>query len=228
MKTVAFVPIKLNSERFPGKNLKRFSDGTPLVTLVLNKLVLLKNRGVLDKVYCYCSDETIIPYLPEGGEVEFLKRPKFLDDKTTKGRLIYEEFVKTVQADVYLLEHVTTPLVTVEHIADCVNHVKSGEYESAFTAKRIQTFFWKNGKPFNFDLFNPPRTQDMEPFYIETTSTFVFSRKWFEKNHSRTSYNPYMCEVSEIEAVDIDYSDDFEIADAIYMTQARKENNSDE
>ncbi len=71
MKTVAFVPIKLNSERFPGKNLKRFSDGTPLVTLVLNKLVLLKNRGVLDKVYCYCSDETIIPYLPEGGRLSF-------------------------------------------------------------------------------------------------------------------------------------------------------------
>ena len=28
MKTVAFVPIKLNNERLPGKNLKKFSDGT--------------------------------------------------------------------------------------------------------------------------------------------------------------------------------------------------------
>ncbi len=28
---------------------------------------------------------------------------------------------------------------------------------------------------------------------------------------------PYICEISEIEARDIDYQDDFDIADAIYM-----------
>ena len=43
-------------------------------------------------------------------------------------------------------------------------------------------------------------------------------------NHSRTSENPYMCEVEEIEAVDIDYAEDFEIADAIYMNQLKKGN----
>ena len=220
MKTVAFVPIKLNNERLPGKNIKEFGDGTPLINVVLKKLVQLKEDKTLDEIYVYCSDEAIIPYLPEG--VQFLQRPKFLDEKTTKGRLIYEEFVKTIEADVYLLEHVTTPLVTVEHIKDCVDHVKSGEYESAFTAKKMQTFFWKNGKPLNFDLYNPPRTQDMEPFYIETTSTFVFSRESFLRNHSRTSENPYMCEVEEIEAVDIDYAEDFEIANAIYMNQLKK------
>lgn len=222
MKTVAFVPIKLNNERLPGKNIKQFGDGKPLINVVLDKLVQLKHDGTLDDIYVYCSDESIISYLPE--EVVFLKRPKFLDDKMTKGRVIYEEFVKTVDADVYVLEHVTTPLITVEHIKDCVEHVKSGEYESAFSAKKIQTFFWKDGKPFNFDLYNPPRTQDMEPLYIETTSTFVFSKESFLKNHSRTAPNPYMCLVSEVEAVDIDYEDDFELANAIYLNQ-RKEIN---
>ena len=31
MKTVAFVPIKLNNERFPGKNVKPFTGGKPLI-----------------------------------------------------------------------------------------------------------------------------------------------------------------------------------------------------
>ncbi|MCR4695279.1 MAG: CMP-N-acetylneuraminic acid synthetase [Pseudobutyrivibrio sp.] len=220
MKTVAFVPIKLNNERLPGKNIKEFYDGTPLIKLVLNKLVKLLDDNTVDEVYVYCSDEAIIPYLPEG--VKFLQRPAFLDEKTTKGRLIYEEFVKTVEADVYLLEHVTTPLVKVAHIKDCVDHVKSGEYESAFTAKKMQTFFWKGGEPLNFDLFNPPRTQDMEPFFIETTSTFVFTRDSFLRNHSRTSPNPYMCEVEEIEAIDIDYAEDFELADLVYKMKKEK------
>ena len=34
MKTVAMIPIKLNNERVPGKNLKQFSDGTPLIKLI--------------------------------------------------------------------------------------------------------------------------------------------------------------------------------------------------
>ena len=34
MKTVAFVPIKLNSERTPGKNIKPFFDGNTLVQMI--------------------------------------------------------------------------------------------------------------------------------------------------------------------------------------------------
>ena len=78
MKTVAFVPIKLNNERLPGKNLKKFSDGTPLVKIILNKLAALKG-DCIDKVYCYCSSKEIVAYLPDG--VEWLQRPIFLDDK---------------------------------------------------------------------------------------------------------------------------------------------------
>lgn len=29
MKTVVLLPIKLNNQRVPGKNIKKFSDGTP-------------------------------------------------------------------------------------------------------------------------------------------------------------------------------------------------------
>ena len=34
MKVVAMIPIKLNNERVPGKNIKKFSDGTPLMSLI--------------------------------------------------------------------------------------------------------------------------------------------------------------------------------------------------
>ena len=33
MKTVALIPIKLGSKRVPGKNIKPFFDGTPLMHL---------------------------------------------------------------------------------------------------------------------------------------------------------------------------------------------------
>ena len=49
MRTVAFIPIKLNNERTPGKNTKRFKDGTPLVYFVQKALIQVKEKGNLDR-----------------------------------------------------------------------------------------------------------------------------------------------------------------------------------
>lgn len=213
MKTVAFVPIKLNNERLPGKNLKQFSDGTPLVEVILNKLVSLIG-DCIDEVYCYSSSEEIVEFLPEG--VEWLQRPTFLDDKYCKGRAIYEEFVKTIDSDIYVLCHATAPFTTTEHIKECIQAVQSGKYSSAFAGRKLQTFFWQDGKPFNFDLGNPPRTQDMKPFYTENPSPYVFTKEEFAINHARSGLNPYIAECGAVECVDIDNADDFELADAVY------------
>lgn len=213
MKTVAFVPIKLNNERLPGKNLKKFSDGTPLVHIIFEKLVSLRG-DCIDEVYCYCSSPEIKTYLPEG--VQWLRRPTFLDDRLCKGRLIYEEFVKAVEADVYVLCHATAPFTTVDHIKECIEAVQSGRYTSAFAGRKFQTFFWKDGKPFNFDLGDPPRTQDMEAFYAENPSPYVFTKEVFDTYHARSGFDPYICECSPVECVDIDDAEDFEFADAIY------------
>lgn len=213
MKTVAFVPIKMNNERLPGKNTKCFSDGTPLVRVITEKLAALKG-DCIDEVYCYCSNPEIKQYLPEG--VEFLERPTFLDDKFCKGRAIYEEFVKTVDADVYILCHATAPFTTTAHIKECIEAVQQGKASSAFAGQKHQTFFWKDGKPFNFDLSNPPRTQDMEAFYTENPSPYVFTKECFAETHARCGLNPYIVECDAAECVDIDNADDFELADAVY------------
>lgn len=213
MKTVAFVPVKLNNERTPGKNIKRFTDGTPLIHFVQQSLLKLK-KSCIDEIYVYCSDEAVVPYLLDG--VLFLRRPEYLDKKEVKGTQIYEEFVNTIGADVYVLAHATSPFILPEHIEDCVKKVQLGEYDSAFCAKKIQNFLWKNKQPLNFELNNPLRTQDMEPIYMELSTPYVFTRDLFKKYHSRSGIQPYICECSEVETIDIDYPEDFELADIIY------------
>ena len=86
MKTVAFVPIRLNSKRVTGKNLKPLG-GKPLMCHVLD--TLSKVSGI-DEVYVYCSSEEIIRYLPEG--VKFLKRPEYLAAATRAKDYILEHF----------------------------------------------------------------------------------------------------------------------------------------
>lgn len=215
MKTVAFIPIKLNNERTPGKNIKPFADGTPLMNFVQKSLLLLKEEGVIDEAYVFCSDEAVKDYILEG--ISFLQRPKFLDCKETKGTEIYETFVNMVEADVYVLAHATSPFVTSAHIKECIKAVQSEKYDSAFCAKEIQNFLWKNGVPMNFTLNDPPRTQDMEPIYMEQSTPYVFTKETFMQYHARTGLKPYICACSEIECVDIDYPEDFEMANILYM-----------
>lgn len=112
MKTVAFVPIRLNSKRVVGKNLKILGD-KPLMCYILDTLANIK---AIDEVYVYCSQESIKKYLPKN--VKFLKRPEFLDRDETLGKEIYEEFTKTIDADIYVLAHTTSPFMkkdTVEN-----------------------------------------------------------------------------------------------------------------
>lgn len=212
MKTIAFVPIRLNSKRVVGKNLKMLGD-KPLMCYILDTLASVKG---IDEVYVYCSQESVKKYLPKG--VQFLKRPEFLDRDETLGKEIYEEFTKTIDADVYVLAHTTSPFMKKETVENALDMVMNGGYDSAFSCEKVQTFTWYDGKPLNYDLKEIPRTQTIEPVYVETSAFFMFKRDIWKVHKQRIGFKPYMAEVNKIEGVDIDWPEDFEFAEKILGT----------
>ena len=164
MKTAAFVPIRLNSQRVSGKNLRPLS-GSPLMCHILRTLTEVEG---IDEVYVYCSDERIREFLPEG--VRFLRRSEELDRDTTLGREIYDSFTAEVEADLYVLAHATSPFI---------------------------------------------RAETIEPVYIETSAFFIFPRALWTGRHRRIGDRPYMAVVDRIEGLDIDYPEDFTMAEII-------------
>lgn len=206
MKTVAFVPIKLNSQRIKNKNILPIGDH-PLCWHVFN--ALLHAEGI-DEIYCYCSDEAVRQYIPE--QVTFLKRDPALDGDLVKGFDIYERFIADVDADIYALCHATSPFIRPETISRGIKAVREEGHDSAFSAQRFQTFAWYDGKPINYDLNDVPRTQDMKPIYVETSAFFIFKKEVFTEHRRRIGFDPFICETSDIEAVDIDEPADYEFA----------------
>lgn len=81
---------------------------------------------------------------------------------------------------------------------------------------------WENGKPINFDPDHFPRTQDLPLIYGETSIAYVFTKKSFLIHNRRLGSHPYIKEVDKIEAMDIDYPEDFAICDAIYKEMLKK------
>ena len=206
MKTVALIPIKLHSQRLPHKNILPIA-GHPLCWHLCNTLNQV--RGI-DEVYVYCSDPAVREYIPE--ETKFLQRPEWLDGDLVKGFDIYREFINTIDADVYILAHTTSPFIKVSSVRTALDHILSGENDSAFSAEKIQTFAWYKGEPVNYDLNDVPRTQDLEPIWVETSAFFMFRKEIFTVHNRRIGFRPYIQEVSGIEAVDIDEKKDYDMA----------------
>lgn len=209
MKAVAIMPIKLNNERLPGKNVMMLGN-KPLLCHALENLLLL---GCLDEIYVYCSEKTVCKYLPKG--VTFLKRSEILDAPTSNFNQIFESFMEQVESDIYIYAHATAPFVTVETMRECLGEVMSGRHDSAFCAKKIQDFLWKDAKPLNFDPCNLPRSQDLEPIYEETSGIYVFTRECYLKTRRRIGLNPFIKEVTFKESVDINEKEDFELAEKL-------------
>lgn len=209
MKIVAIMPIKLKNERCPGKN-TRLLGPKPLMQYELDSL---KETGLCDRINVYCSDEAVVPFIPEG--VNFLKRPKELDLPTSNFTQIFTCFMNEQDADIYVYAHATAPFITVETMKQCINAVKSGEYDSAFCAVKLQDYLWQDGLPLNFDASNLPRTQDLKPIYQETSGVYVFTKEVFLKHMRRVGVKPFIKEVTFKEAVDIDNPEDFELAEVM-------------
>ena len=219
MKVVLFIPIKLNNQRLPGKN-TLLLHGRPTCDYIFETVSSIDS---IDEKYVYCSDEAVRPYIApyESRGLSFLKRAPWLDGFQVKGLEIIGQFVKDVDADIYVLTHVTQPFTIKESISNALDKVLSGEYDSAFSAVALQDYMWINGKPFNYDMKNIVRTQDLEPVYMETGAFFIFRKEVFTNLGQRIGNRPYIYEISQFEAVDIDTAEDFEFAEAVaaYLTK---------
>lgn len=211
MKTVAVVPMKLNNRRLPQKNTKCFTNGKPLCWYILSTLLKVNN---IDDIYVYCSNSEIKKYIPEG--VKYLCRSEALDKDTTKMNEVLQSFAKEIPADIYVMTHTTAPFITKESIEKGLHAVMEEGYDSSLAVKKLQDFLWKDGKPFNYEPDNIPRTQDLPVLYEETSGFYIYRKEVITDLNRRIGDRPYNVLIGEVESIDIDEPEDFLIADAVY------------
>ena len=211
MKVTAVVPMKLNNRRLPQKNTKCFNNGKPLCWYILSTLLKINE---IEEVYVYCSNPDIKKYIPE--DVNYLKRSEDLDQDSTKMNEVLQAFAKEIPSDIYVMTHTTAPFIKSSSIKKGLEAVLSGDFDSSFAVKKLQDFLWKDGRPFNYELDNIPRTQDLPPLFEETSGFYIYKSNIITNLNRRIGQKPFLVEVGEIESIDIDEPEDFKIADAIY------------
>ena len=151
-------------------------------------------------------------YVPQDPRMRFRKREPWLGGDLIRAQDTYQAFVSEDDADIYVAALTTAPFMTAASIDAAVSKVQSGEYDSAFSAQKIQTFVWYQGKPLNYSPQSIPRTQDLDPVLVETSGFFAFRKELWTRYKRRIGLNPYIQIVDDMEAVDIDTRQDYELA----------------
>ena len=202
----AFVCIRTNNERLPGKNFLNIA-GKPMYYWIFKSLLEVK---YIDQIFLYSSSIKEYDKLPS--EVEWVKREKYFDKNVSCSSLL-KSFCEKKYFDYYLLAHATSPFTNSKSISKMIEEFNNNlSYDSAFTCSKIKSFLWHKGKPVNFDPKNIQRTQDMEPYFLENVGGYIFSNDQIIKSSKRVGENPLMWEVPIHESIDIDNIEDYNFA----------------
>lgn len=212
MRIVALVPVKKNSSRVPDKNFSVFYDGKSLLRLSLEKLSGIK---LLDYIYVFSSSEIADKHL-SGTRAQYLNRSVSLDSDSISMNHIIDEFISKVNADIYVLVHVTSPFISEKSIQEGIVSIIQGKSDSSFSVLKRQLFYWNDQFQPNYKLDSIPRTQDLPPIYVESSGFYAFNKEVFSKYYRRIGDAPHMVLVGSIESIDIDENEDYELAQLIY------------
>lgn len=214
-KIVALLPMKANSERVRGKNFRDFC-GKPLFRWILDTLLEVEE---LAEIVINTDAREILAEngLQESERVRIRdRRPEICGDHVSMN-LVIEDDVRNVEADAYLMTHVTNPLLGGDTIRRAlkafVEEKRVDRADSLFTVNKIQTRFYRgDGSPVNHDPNNLVPTQELEPWYEENSNLYLFTRESFAKTNARIGAHPMMFESPRLESIDIDTSEDWQLA----------------
>ncbi len=222
-KIAFFLPTRKGSLRVKDKNIRPFAwfEGG----LLENKLIQLSKLDRIDEIILSTNDQECIriakPFLATCPKLKIIERPEHLclDSTNLKDLIAY---VPTItDADIIVWGHVTTPVFGTndynEAIETYLNQSKIG-FDSLLSVLEFKNFLLNiDAKIVNNNSAIPwPRTQDLETLFEINHAVFIATRETYQTNHNRIGSKPYLLLTSKIKSVDVDYDDDFQIAEKIY------------
>lgn len=212
----ALVPIKKESERLPNKNFLNFC-GQPLYCEILDTLQDVTTiRNIIINTD---SDVIANDCLKRYNNVIVYQRPNYLlGNEITMNSIIHHD-LNITEGEHFLQTHVTNPLLSAKTINKAIETYfeNLGQYDSLLSVESIKKRGYDNkGYPINHNNKDLIQTQHLPEINIENSNIFIFSKSsFFKANNSRVGLNPQLFYMSAIEGIDIDFENDFKLAELI-------------
>lgn len=228
MKISAFLPCRAGSERVPHKNTRSFAgiEGG-LLRIKLDQLIACKE---IDTIVLSTNDDEVIHIAESLSNAKILidRRPEHLATSSTSTDDLVKYVPQIITEGAVLWTHVTSPFIDAELYAKAISKYKEvlsgADYDSLMSVMALRTFIWNKSGAVNYDRQKEkwPRTQTIEPLFEVDSGIFLADISVYKNLKDRIGQKPYLFENSDIAAFDIDWEDDFFIAEAIYKQLKNK------
>lgn len=204
----------------PKKNIRPFAGfSNGLIELKLQQLLACK---LIDQIVLSTDDEDILSF------VETVENPKLFVHKrvaelatcqTSTDKLVAHA-LELIPNSHILWTHVTSPFISSEVYNDILERyflVLEEGYDSLMTTTLLYGFLWRNGKTVNYDrdVEKWPRTQTLQPVHEVNSGAFIAHSDIYRSLDDRIGKNPYLYGMNKIISHDIDWPEDFVIAEAL-------------
>lgn len=226
-----FLPTRKGSERVKNKNTRLFAgiEGG-ILRIKLEQLAAVER---INTIIVSTNDELTMEVVQSYNcpKIKIIPRPEELCLSST----VIEDFINYIptiaNAEHIFWVHATAPFADVEILnkaLDCYEQevIKEKNFDSLLSVTKLQQFIWskEENKCINCDrsIVKWPRTQDLNPLYEINHAFYINSRENYLKYHDRIGEKPLLYELDKRHAFDIDWEEDFLMAETMYKNLYQK------
>lgn len=221
MRIVAVIPARGGSKGIPGKNLQSVAG----VSLIGRSILSCNQSALIEEVFVSTDDADIAAEARRYGAKVIDRPSKHATDKATSEAVLVHA-LKKIPGDIEILVFLqcTSPFIDVDALDTAISRVKSGEFDSMFSARESYEFLWtenKHGglKGLNHDEHRRLRRQDRSPNIVETGAFYVIDAKKFKKIEHRFVGTIGAQLVDEFRSLEIDTPAELQLAQLIGQVQ---------
>jgi len=224
MNVNVFLPCRKGSQRVPKKNIRPFAGFKYGLTEI--KLQQLIKSKKISKIYLSTNDEEILDYAKslKNDKIIIHKRSESLSSNKTSTDELILHVLELIKDGEILWTHVTSPFLNAleyDMIIKKYEEIKTNGYDSLMTVNLIRNFLWNKKGPINYNRKKEkwPKTQTIKPIYEINSAVFLANITVYKKLNDRIGQKPYFYVLDKIKGFDIDWEDDFKIAEAIVKSK---------
>lgn len=211
MKITAVVPVRKGSERVENKNLRPFCD----LTLLDYKLMNLSKVTSIDEIIVNTDSDEAISIAKKYNVSYHRRLPYYASSECSNSEFLHH-LGQTTKTDIFAYCPVTSPLIKVETIEDCIHSFLTSHNDSLATVSLVKEFLWFDNKPLNYVLESQPNSQNLPDILSLNFGLNLIYRDKLLEMKNIVGLNPKFYLLDEIESIDIDSELDFYIAEQVF------------
>jgi pseudaminic acid cytidylyltransferase len=222
--TICIIPARLNSKRIKEKNIK-ILNGKPLLGHVIK---ILKATKIFSRIIVSTDSKKIADIAKKyGAEVPFLRSKKLANDFTPIYKVLIDcvKKIKTEENPYHFCVYPTSIFVKKGNLKKAFSKIKKTKSKAIITIKKYNSpplrslKIKKNKIYYNFPKYEIARSQDLDDFYYDTGSFYIYETKALLKLKKKQQFpkkTTYL--ILDKTEIDINTEDEFRLAKKLFKS----------